>query len=63
MQLSFLIAAFVNANRDPKKSRTFEADSVSVYQMHRKKKTRPQTDLEQRKILEAVTIVLGGEVV
>lgn len=64
MQLASLLAAFLNVNRDPKKSRPVKAEDVSVFRQSGA--TPPeqgeQTPEQQRAILEALTLVMGGEV-
>ncbi|HSW64949.1 MAG TPA: hypothetical protein VLH56_16805 [Dissulfurispiraceae bacterium] len=58
MQLSTLVAAFINANRDPKRSSAAKAEDISVFRRGRD----VQTPEQQRAILEGITIALGGTV-
>lgn len=63
MQVSTLTAAFLNVHRDPKRSKAIKVGDVSVFMAPKEpdKKTE-QTPEQQRKILEAMTLMLGGEV-
>ncbi len=62
MQISTLVAAFLNANRDPKKGRAIDIEQLSVFQPI-KRPRQEQSAQRQRELLEAITLALGGEVV
>ncbi len=61
-QASMLLAITYNVNRDPKKGRAMGPEDFSVFPW-RQKPSVPQTAQQQRELLEAITIALGGEVV
>lgn len=60
-QIANLLAAFLNVNRDPKKSKAIKAEDVSVFKLPQEKK-REQTPEQQRAILETLTLMMGGTV-
>ena len=61
MQMSVLIAAFFNANRDPKRSKPVKAEDMSIFAARKEKSA--QTPEQHRAVLEALTLMAGGEVV
>lgn len=59
MQTATLVTAYLNVHRDAKKSKQIAVEDVAVF---RKNKKTEQTPEQQRDILEAITVMMGGEV-
>lgn len=54
---SLHVTAFINANRDPKRSKAMEVEEVAVFQREK----QSQTTEDHKAILAAITVALGGE--
>jgi len=59
IQMATLVTAFINVNRDPKKSKAAKPEDISVFG---KKEKEEQTPEQQRAILETLTLMMGGTI-
>lgn len=63
IQMSALVASFINAHRDPTKGTPLRPEDAAVFQRKRASESKEQSAEEQRQILEVITVIMGGEVV